>query len=69
MRKADRLEWASCVNQQMEDLDLHGDRLIVMAGLAYRDTLMPFLHARFSRIEVPMIGKKIGERLQWLSTN
>ena len=53
--------------QQMEDQMPQAERIVVLAGLRYREYLMPYLQRRARIVELPLEGKRIGEQLQWLS--
>lgn len=71
MAIADRRAWACSVETQMEEqlgrLQMpSGDRIVILAGLRYREFLMDYLRRRFSSVEVPMEGLRIGEQLSWL---
>jgi hypothetical protein len=66
MKIAERKTWAEKVKTQINGIQILDDKVIVLAGLAYRLELMPFLHQRFGTVEVPMRGLKQGEQLRWL---
>ena len=63
MRKPERLAWADKVLAQLRRYaDLDNDKLVFLAGVRYREHLIP--HIRHSL--VPMAGLAFGEQLQWL---
>jgi hypothetical protein len=43
------------------------DRIVVLAGLRYREFLMDYLRQRASAVEVPMEGLSIGRQLRYLA--
>jgi hypothetical protein len=45
------------------------DRVVILAGIAYREFLEPSLRSRGYVVEVPMRGLGIGRQLAWLSNN
>jgi hypothetical protein len=55
-----RHEWANMVKAQMEQKSLAGEKAIVLAGINYREFLMPTVRARFERVDVPMEGLMMG---------
>ena len=61
-----RHEWAQKVASQMRALP-RGGRLVVFAGLNYREPLLSLLTNNFSSIEIPLEGLKIGEQLRWFN--
>lgn len=72
-----RKDWAWTVWEDIEcEFDPTGNELIVLAGLRYREFLVPLLRgAAFGwidepsfTVQVPMEGLKIGQQLQWLSS-
>ena len=69
MGVADRRVWAKRVTEQLDTSGIHADRIIVLAGLRYREFLMPALQARAASVEIPMEGLGIGEQLAWLEAH
>jgi hypothetical protein len=67
MRKAERNAWATRVKVQMETRLPAADRIVVLAGQRYRESLMDYLRQRVGTVEVPMEGLAIGRQLQYLS--
>ena len=67
MSKAKRQEWALLVEQQMEQELAPASEAVVLAGMRYREDLMPYLRTRFTNVIVPMMGLSIGRQLNWLS--
>jgi hypothetical protein len=67
MRKAERDAWATRVKAQMETSLPAADRIVVLAGQRYRESLMDFLRQRAETVEIPMEGLTIGRQLQYLT--
>jgi len=66
MSVADRQLWAEKVVLQMEDFLPEADEIIVLAGVRYREHLMPYLRKRYDAVKVPMEGLTSGRQLSWL---
>jgi hypothetical protein len=66
MSVADRKAWAAWVKAQMDTSLPAADRIIVFAGLRYREYLMDYLRQRARIVEVPMEGLTIGRQLHYL---
>jgi hypothetical protein len=67
MPKAEREQWARTVFGQITSVTEPSDTIIFLAGLRYREGLVPLLSDRGNPIEVPMLGLSIGRQLQWLT--
>jgi len=67
MSVAERKAWAARVKAQMETSMPAVDRIIVFAGLRYREYLMDYLRQRARIVEVPMEGLTIGRQLHYLA--
>lgn len=67
MMKAERLDWAERVQQQIIKVLPPGTKVIVLAGKRYREGLVPFLASKGYSVEVPMEGLSIGSQLSWLN--
>jgi hypothetical protein len=67
MRKPDREAWAAGVKAEMEKLLPAADRIVLLAGVRYREFLMDYLRQRAKTVEVPMEGLSIGRQLQYLT--
>ncbi|OOS24753.1 hypothetical protein B0681_06355 [Moraxella porci DSM 25326] len=64
MKKAEKLAWGDVVANQLSQVcDLNHDKFIILAGNNY---LMP-LQRHLSHIELPLVGMRIGERMQFLN--
>lgn len=59
--------WAARVKAQMETFLPAADRIVVFAGLRYREYLMDYLRHRARIVEVPMEGLTIGRQLHYLT--
>jgi|SRR6516165_7394524 hypothetical protein len=62
-----RQVWAERVKAQMETDLPCVDRIIVLAGVRYREFLMDYLRQRARIVEVPMEGLTIGRQLRYLT--
>ena len=63
MNIADRKKWAARVIQQLsEKADLQNDIFIVLAGIKYREMLLPHI----KNYEIPLEGLSFGRQLQKL---
>lgn len=69
MGVVDRRAWAKEVTEQLDVLGVRADRIVVLAGLRYREFLMPALLSRATSVEIPMEGLGIGQQLAWLERN
>jgi hypothetical protein len=67
MSKSERNAWATRVKAQMDTCLPAADRIVVLAGQRYRESLMNYLHRRAGTVEVPMEGLTIGRQLQYLA--
>jgi hypothetical protein len=66
--RAQRDEWAVRVWAILcKELSL-GDQVTVLAGIRYRERLVPLIEAHGCHITVPLQGLAIGQQLQWLSS-
>lgn len=61
-----RRAWARRVLDKLLPQINVGDRIVFLAGIKYREHLIPPLSQRGYHIEVPMEGLGIGEQLSWL---
>lgn len=66
MGVADRRAWADNVRKQMDEVLPDADKVVVLAGVRYRENLMAYLRARFPEISIPMEGLQIGRQLSWM---
>jgi len=66
MPKAERLAWAERVRSQLLELLPAGAVVVILAGVRYREGVVPFLESCGFTIEVPMDGLKFGSQLRWL---
>jgi hypothetical protein len=63
MKTAERREWAQGVISELRKrCDLDSDNFVFLAGMPYRENLVPHL----KHYEVPMEGLVFGKQLQWL---
>jgi hypothetical protein len=67
MRKPDREAWADRVMAQMEVSVPAVERIVVLAGVRYREFLMDYLRQRAKIVDVPMEGLGIGKQLSYLA--
>ena len=66
MPKRDRVAWAERVQRQLFELLPTGAVVVVLAGVHYREGVVPFLESHGFTVEVPMTGLKFGQQLHWL---
>lgn len=66
MRKRDRIAWAERVQQQLAELLPAEASVILLAGLRYREEIVPFLLKRGVPVSVPLEGLSFGQQLQRL---
>jgi hypothetical protein len=66
MSTPERREWATRVTTQMDSSLPATDRIVVLAGLRYREFLMDYLRQR-AAVDVPMEGLSIGRQLRYLA--
>lgn len=66
MSAHERRAWAKEVLASLESLLRPGDRVIVLAGMKYRENLVGPLRDLGCSVEVPMAGMRIGEQMHWL---
>ena len=66
MSKRDRLAWAAQVQQRLLEVLPAGAEVVVLAGVPYRENVVPFLEDHGFTVEVPMVGLKLGPQLRWL---
>lgn len=67
MPKLEREQWTRTVFSQITSVTEPSDTIVFLAGLRYREGLVPLLSDRGNPIEVPMQGLSIGRQLQWLT--
>jgi hypothetical protein len=67
MSAPERKAWAARVKAQMEASLPDADRIVVLAGVRYREYLMDYLQQRARAVEVPMEGLTIGRQLHYLT--
>lgn len=66
MGKSARAAWARRVMASLASHLQPGDRVVFLAGQAYREFLADQVTGLGCKVEVPMDGLRIGEQLQWL---
>ena len=64
--KLERLAWADKVQRRLLKLLPPGALITVLAGVRYRENLVPFLRNHGFPVSVPMEGLKFGFQLRWL---
>lgn len=67
MSTRERKGWAQKVIEQMRARLPSRPRVVVLAGARYREHLIDHLRERFSQVELPLEGLRIGEQLHWFS--
>ncbi len=66
MGKEERRVWAAGVMKALWKMLSSGDKIVFLAGMAYREFLVGPLEEMGLECEVPMKGMRIGEQLSWL---
>lgn len=66
MPAAERRLWAQHVADDLQAREGWWESIVVLAGLRYREFLLEHLERMSNRVEVPMLGLRIGQQLQWL---
>ena len=63
----ERREWSRAVVGQLRKRDLlaEGNTLVIHAGKAYYEELLPLLHDEPVDVEIPTEGLRMGETLSW----
>jgi cytoplasmic iron level regulating protein YaaA (DUF328/UPF0246 family) len=69
MKAPERRTWAEGVLRQLEPHLAGIDEVVFLAGVRYREHLVPALQARGIRVSVPMEGLTIGRQLAWLGAH
>ena len=64
--KAERLQWATLVQRQLLEMLLPGAEVVILAGVRYRESLVPFLRDRGFSVTIPLEGLSFGRQLQRL---
>jgi hypothetical protein len=65
--REERERWASDVWDQLRHEIRPGDVIIMLAGISYRQFLVPMIQQYGCSVTIPMEGLSIGRQLQWLS--
>ncbi len=63
----ERRSWAEKVLVDLRQKVNPGDKLVILAGVKYRENLIGPLHNMGCDVKIPMEGLGIGKQLQWLS--
>ena len=66
MSSVERRQWAERVISRLDEVISVGARVLVLAGIPYRELLESFLADRKCDVVVPMKGLGIGRQLRWL---
>ncbi len=67
MAVSDRRAWARRVLDQLRPKVVGVQRVVLFAGERYREFLLPKLTELCPKVEVPLVGLRIGEQLQWFA--
>lgn len=68
MPKEQRKKWASQVARELRSKTSLKDHVVILAGEAYRQYLVPELKQMGYSVRTPVEGLSIGRQLQWLNT-
>ena len=66
MSRRDRLEWAKRVEAQLLAVLPPAAEIMILAGLRYREAIVPFLEQHGHPVTVPLEGLPLGRQLQRL---
>lgn len=67
MPKEQRKKWASQVARELRGKTSPKDHIVILAGEAYRQYLVPELEQMGYSVQTPVEGLSIGRQLQWLN--
>lgn len=67
MNAAKRRIWAKGVLRSLLPRLSGSDEVVFLAGNAYRENLVSPIREQGCRVEIPMVGLRIGEQLNWLN--
>lgn len=67
MGRVARQRWADDVNAQLAAILPAGAEVIILAGVRYREDLVPFLRQRGHPVTIPLEGLSFGRQLQHLN--
>ena len=68
MRVADRRKWATGVLDELLQIDPQPKQIVMLAGVKYREYLVPELQRRGIEVIIPMEGLAFGPQLSWLDS-
>ncbi|GAB3626954.1 hypothetical protein PTE30175_03556 [Pandoraea terrae] len=63
-----RRTWANKVINQLDAALPSADRIVMLAGVRYREFLIDYMLTRARTVEVPRQGFGIGQQLRWLKS-
>jgi len=66
MSAAERKAWTADVLESLRDIVAPGDELVFLAGVRYREGLIPTLLHWGCKVSIPMEGLSFGRQLSWL---
>lgn len=66
MSRQERQEWSQKILDNLNNIIEPNDEVTFIAGLLYRQYLVPSLLEKGNKIHIPLEGKGIGKQLQWL---
>ena len=66
MPTAERKAWAKDVLDSLKDIVAPGDEIVFLAGVRYRQDLIPTLERWGCKTAIPMEGLTFGQQLSWL---
>ena len=69
MRAAQRRAWAERVADQARNQLPYSERILVLAGMKYREFLMPHLAQITGSVYLPLDGLTVGLQCSWLRCN
>ena len=66
MSAFERREWAKRVFSDLKPCLQATDTVVMLAGIIYRKDLAKMIEGLGCKVEIPMIGLRIGEQVSWL---
>jgi hypothetical protein len=64
--KGESERWAGAVWDKLRPIIDNGDRVVILAGQAYRRTIIDRIRMCGAYVEIPMDGLQFGPQLEWL---
>ena len=66
MSAFERSQWAQRIFSDLKPCLQNTDKVVMLAGVIYRKDLVQMIEGLGCKVEIPMIGLRIGEQVSWL---